>query len=200
MANADDRTAAEGADAEKAPETPAKSGGKSKLIIMGAIGFAAIAIGIVVALFVVKPMMAGSGEGDATAEVSHDQGDDSHGEKPKAEKKEKKESKGGHGESAKSLVYNIDDIVINPAGTGGTRFLSASFAFELESEETVAEFEAREAIIRDALITILSSKSIAQLTDVKQKEVTRYQIKKRISDILNTEELAGVFYTDFVLQ
>ena len=200
MANEDDRTTAEAGDAEKAPEAAAKSGGKSKLIMMGGIGIAAIAIGIVVALFVVKPMMAGSGEGDATSEVSHDEGDQSHADKSKEEKKEKKEKKDSHGESAKSLVYNIDDIVINPAGTGGTRFLSASFAFELESEETVADFEAREAIVRDALITILSSKTIAQLTDVKQKEITRYQIKKRISDILNTEELAGVFYTDFVLQ
>lgn len=200
MANEDDRTTVDGGDAEKMPEAPAKSGGKSKLIMMGGIGFAAIAIGIVVALFVVKPMMAGSSEGDTTTEVSHGEADKAHAEKPKEEKKEKKEKKDGHGESAKSLVYNIDDIVINPAGTGGTRFLSASFAFELESEETAAEFEAREAIIRDALITILSSKTIAQLTDVKQKEITRYQIKKRISDILNTEEVAGVFYTDFVLQ
>ena len=194
MANEDDRTTVEGGNAEQAPPAPAKSGGKSKLIIMGAIGVAAIAIGIVVALFVVKPMMAGSGQEDATAEVNHgDSGKEA--EKPKAESK-----KSAKGEKAASVVYDIDDIVINPAGTGGTRFLSASFAFELESEEAAKEFEAREAIIRDALITILSSKTIAQLTDVKQKEITRYQIKKRISEILNTEELAGVFYTDFVLQ
>jgi flagellar FliL protein len=195
MANEDDRTKVEGANAEQPAEAPAKSGGKSKLMIMGIVGVAAIAIGIVVALFVVKPMMAGSGQADATAEVSHsDSGKEV--EKPKAESK-KKSAKGEHGAS---VVYDIDDIVINPAGTGGTRFLSASFAFELESEEAAKEFEAREALIRDALITILSSKTIAQLTDVKQKEITRYQIKKRISEILNTEELAGVFYTDFVLQ
>jgi len=196
MANEDDRTKVEGANAGQPAAIPAQSGGKSKLIIMGAVGVAAIAIGIVVALFVVKPMMADSGQQDATSEVSHgDSGKEA--DKPNQESKEKKS---GHGGKTASVVYNIDDIVINPAGTGGTRFLSASFAFELESDAAAKEFEAREAIIRDALITILSSKSIAQLTDVKQKEITRYQIKKRISEILNTEELAGVFYTDFVLQ
>ena len=53
---------------------------------------------------------------------------------------------------------------------------------------------------RDALITIMSSKTVAQLTDAKQKEIIRYQIKKRLSKLLDTEELAAVYYTDFVLQ
>ncbi len=197
MANEDDRTTVEGAKAEPVAQAPSKPGGKSKLIVMGAISVAAIAIGIVVALFVVKPMMAGSGQDGVTSDVSGGDAGKADGAKSK---KENNDKKSGHGEKAGSVVYNIDDIVINPAGTGGTRFLSASFAFELESEATAKEFEARKALIRDALITILSSKTIAQLTDVKQKEITRYQIKKRISDILNTDELAGVFYTDFVLQ
>ena len=94
----------------------------------------------------------------------------------------------------------IKDIVINPAGTGGSRFLSVSFGFELESSELAAEFEHREPLVRDALITIMSSKTVAQLTDAKQKEIIRYQIKKRVSQLLNTDDLAAVYYTDFVLQ
>jgi flagellar FliL protein len=62
------------------------------------------------------------------------------------------------------------------------------------------EFDAKEAVVRDALITILSSKTVAQLTDVKQKEIVRYQIKKRLEQLLHTEEIEGVYYTDFVLQ
>ena len=54
--------------------------------------------------------------------------------------------------------------------------------------------------MRDALITILSSKTVAQLTDAKQKEVIRYQIQKRLSDLLGTDQIKGVYYTDFVLQ
>ncbi|MFQ6008943.1 MAG: flagellar basal body-associated protein FliL, partial [Candidatus Zixiibacteriota bacterium] len=95
-----------------------------------------------------------------------------------------------------STIYTIKDIVINPAGTGGTRFLSVSFAFELRAPELEKEFEAREPVIRDALITILSSKTVAQLTDPKEKEI----VAKRVSQLLRTEQLAGVYYTDFVLQ
>ena len=55
-------------------------------------------------------------------------------------------------------------------------------------------------MVRDALITILSAKSVSQLTDPKQKEIVRYQIKKRVSQLMETDELAAVYYTDFVLQ
>ncbi len=204
MANDEEKTTVEtndsgGNDGDKAK----KSGGSKKLILFGGIGVVAVIIGIALALFVLRPMMAGSGEGgDTTSEVSSaDHGKDSaKAEKAKKEKKKKeKKKRGGEGEG-ESLICTIKDIVINPAGTGGSRFLSVSFGFELDSPEAKAEFEAREPAIRDALITILSSKTVAQLTDVKQKEIMRYQIKRRVEKLLDSEELAGVYYTDFVLQ
>ena len=103
--------------------------------------------------------------GDETAQVNK-----SDDKKPAANKHHKaKKTKSG--EPKESHVYLMKDIVINPAGTGGTRFLSVSFGFELESLELMRMFEGREPIIRDALITILSSKTVAQLTDFKQKEI-----------------------------
>ena len=182
----------------------AEEGGKkgpNKLILFGGIGVGVVVIGVVLALFVLKPMMASSdGEGDGTELVDEaDKGDDSHAEKPKPKKKPKKKTD-AHGEPISSLVYAVKDIVVNPAGTGGTRFLSVSFGFELGSPELAAEFEERELVVRDALITILSAKTVAQLTDAKQKEIVRYQVKKRLEMLLDTDEIQGVYYTDFVLQ
>jgi flagellar FliL protein len=94
----------------------------------------------------------------------------------------------------------VDDIIVNPAGTGGTRFLSASIGFEISSKESVERFNKRLPIIRDALISILGSKTLEQLSDAKEKEIARYQIRKRIAQLLETEEIAGVYFTDFVLQ
>ena len=173
------------------------------MLLFGGIGAACLIVGVAVALFVVKPMMSGSaGEGvagetaPAAAADSHDKkAEDDAGHKPKRPQK----SGGSHGEAG-SLVYAIKDIVVNPSGTGGSRFLSVSFGFELASAEAAREFEEREMIVRDALITILSSKTVSQLTDFKQKEIIRYQIKKRLEKLLETDELNGVYYTDFVLQ
>ncbi len=184
----DDKTVVEnGKQPAAAPAAAEKKKGGGMLMFAG-VGVGAVVIGVALALFVIKPMMSDSGGGDETTQVEQkDAGD------------KKKSSKKGHG-SSQALIHEISNIVVNPAGTGGSRFLSASFGFELESAELQAEFNKREPIIRDALITILASKTVQQLTDPKQKEIVRYQIKKRISQLMETDELAGVYYTDFVLQ
>ena len=186
---------AEGAEAKPAKKKP------SKLILFGGIGVGILVIGVALTVFVLKPMLAGGDEADATSDKKTEQADKNsgHGESKKADKGHDK-PKGEQGKASKAIVYSIKDIVVNPAGTAGSRFLSVSFGFELESPELAAEFEAREPIVRDVLITILSSKTLADLTDTKQKEVMRVQIKKRLSQVLGTEDLAGVYYTDFVLQ
>jgi flagellar FliL protein len=196
MAAENDKTVV--ATAETA-EAPAASGGKKKLILFGGIGAGILVIGVLLAVFVLKPMMGSSseepsgkeGKGEQTAKVEKKE----KAEKPKAKKEEKGKEKSGEG-----LVYAIKDIVINPAGTGGSRFLSVSFGFDLGSQEAATQFEEREPQVRDVLITILSSKTLAELTDAKQKEIMRLQIKKRLMQVLDTEDLNGVYYTDFVLQ
>ena len=125
----------------------------------------------------------------------------SDGETQKAEHKEDGKSKGGqHAETIPSEMYLMEDIIVNPSGTGGTRFLSASIGIEVTSKHTVELIEKREPIIKDALITILGSKTIEQLSDTKEKEITRYQIKKRLEQLLKAEDIMAVYFTDFILQ
>lgn len=187
MADEDKTIVESNAGGEDEQQAPKKKG--NKLILFGGIGVGAIVIGVVLALFVIKPMMSDSTEsGDETAQVE----EDSHAKK--------EDSHGSKGEVSEGMIYAIKDIIVNPAGTGGSRFLSVSFGFELEDARLEKEFEQKEAIIRDALITILASKTVSELTDPKQKEIVRYQIKKRVSHIMDSEAIAGVYYTDFVLQ
>ena len=182
---------------EDAPkEKPAKKGLR-KLILFGGIGLGVVLVGVALALFVLKPMMSGGGEESTSTEQTKNTAE-KHAAKPESKKRSAKSD--GHGENAESLVYAIKDIVVNPAGTGGTRFLSVSFGFEFDSPELTAAMQEREPAVRDALITILSSKTVTQLTDAKEKEIVRYQIKKRLEQLLSTDEITGVYYTDFVLQ
>lgn len=151
-----------------------------KMIMFGLVGVGAIVMGVVLAIFVLKPMLSDNPDGED--------------KKPAVTKRKKG---GSHQEPT---FYAVKDIVVNPAGTGGTRFLSVSFAFQVDSPELANLLKRKETIVRDVLITILSAKTVAQLTDPKQKEITRYQIKRRISELMESEELMAVYYTDFVLQ
>ncbi len=105
-----------------------------------------------------------------------------------------------HKEDAPTELFMVNDLVVNPAGTEGTRFLSASIGLETYSKETLDLMEKREPLVRDALITILGSKTIDQLSDPKQKEIIRFQIKKRTEQLLHVDDLSAVYFTQFILQ
>jgi len=117
-----------------------------------------------------------------------------------AEHEDGKKEKGEHADAGPSEVYLMEDIIVNPSGTGGTRFLSVSIGIETDSKNTVELLEKREPVIKDALITILGSKTIEQLSDTKEKEITRYQIKKRLEQLLKADNIMAVYFTDFILQ
>ncbi len=192
----EEQTMVDGQDsAEDAPKK-----GPNKLILFGGIGVVAIVLGIVLALFVIAPMTSGGGEQAAAEPVAEESSHDGHGESAEADHGGDAGEGGEHGGSAKGNIYSIDNIIINPAGTGGSRFLSTSISFELKSSQLAKEFATKDVVIRDALITILSSKTVTQLTNPKQREITRYQIRKRVAQLLETEDIQGVYYTDFVLQ
>jgi flagellar FliL protein len=156
-----------------------------------------------VTLKVVKPM---ASRGPATTEAVPEK----EAEEPAPEKTEEAGDSSASGEGEKESpegekkpagnIYMISEIIVNPAGTGGTRYLSASVGFELGDAKAGARFAEREAVIRDALITILSSQSIAELTDFRQRELLRKLIKQRTEKLLKTGDIAAVYFTEFVLQ
>ena len=200
MAGEEDKTTIEVTDA---PEEAAPKKGSNKLILFGGIGLGAIIIGVVLTIFVVRPMMQPStdtgGEEPQVAETGG-HGDEAEASDGHGEKSSSDSHGGGDAKKGGAMVYAINDIVVNPANTGGSRFLSVSIGFELGNEKLAGQFAGREVVVRDALITILSSKTVAELTDSRQKEVIRYQIQKRVSDLLATDQIKGVYYKDFVLQ
>ncbi|MCP4568305.1 MAG: flagellar basal body-associated FliL family protein [FCB group bacterium] len=189
-------TVNENEEAEQAPE--AKKGSALKTYgLYGAIVIVMIAAAYFVTLKVVKPMFT-DGETNTEEVAAVDESDE-------AEEQED----GGHGAPSghgaeggepTSNVFMVSDIIVNPAGTGGTRFLSTSIGIEMKSGEAAGLLVEREAIIRDALITILSSQSIPELSDFKQRERLRLLIKRRVEKLTHDEEIAAVYFTEFVLQ
>jgi flagellar FliL protein len=182
--------------------------------------YAGIALVVIIAawfvtLKVVKPMLAG---GDETAEVAnesdhadepveeHSSEDSGHGEESDASHGSSSDSHGeksSHGsikEAAESDIFMVEEIIVNPAGTGGTRFLSTSIGFELGTDEAKRLFKERNVIVRDALITILSSQSVPELSDFKQRQRLRKLIQLRIAKILKTDAIEAVYFTEFAMQ
>ena len=198
---------------EPAEETAPK---KSLPIMRYGIYVGAVLVLVAAAYFatlkVVKPMLIGkqavAGKVEGEASQSEGAGEAKKEKEPDGQKaaEKKEETAGKHGEAGSeaekpaSNVYMIKEIIVNPAGTSGTRFLSASIGFQLTSGEVSKLFEEKEAIVRDALITILSSQAVLDLTDSQKREQLRQQILLQVRKLLGTEEITAVYFTEFVLQ
>lgn len=121
-------------------------------------------------------------------------------------KKAKKESGGGHGGASSAEpatggnVYLIEDLVVNPAGSGGMRYLAASVGLRSEMDGFMESMKSNEAPVKDALIRILSSKTVEDLADVSLRESMREEILGEVQRIIPGEDIDAVYFMRFVLQ
>ncbi len=165
----------------------------TKVAIFGVIGLVAIVAAYVVTLKVLKPMLASEApavEQSAPAKV----------EPAKVTTAEERGGEHGSGEgNGASEFFTIESIVVNPAETGGTRYLSCSVSFEV-AKDALSVFKEKQVKIKDILITILSSKTVEELADVKQRNDMRKQILAVVNRYVAPVQADAVFLTDFVLQ
>lgn len=91
-------------------------------------------------------------------------------------------------------------LLVNLYDPLGRRYVKVDIELELISPEVAKEVEAQNARIRDALITLLSSKTYQELSTNEGKHILRNEILDRINQILNGPKVVRVFFTDFVIQ
>jgi len=97
--------------------------------------------------------------------------------------------------------YVIDDLVLNPAGSRGKRFLRLGVALEAETGAgVVAELTTRSAQIRDLLIRKFSSRTIDELSDPTVREEIRLTCIDEINANLAGGKISNLYFTDYVLQ
>jgi flagellar FliL protein len=97
-------------------------------------------------------------------------------------------------------ITPIEDIVVNPAGSGGTRYLCTTVALESTQPVVAEEVTEREPQIRDTLIEILSKRTVEDLSALSTREELRAEIKIAVNDLLVSGEVVGVYLSNFVLQ
>ena len=165
------------------------------LILMPAISFAATQFLILPRLRTVlaehKPATAG-----ARAEESHGgKAEESHGGK----EGKGKEGKGGGQEGGK-FSCDFENVVVNLSGSLGTKYLKTSFTFTSSSADLKKIIEENKKRMLDVAITVLSSRSLADLEVPGSKNVVRNDLKARFNDALQSDLIEQIFFTEFVIQ
>lgn len=112
---------------------------------------------------------------------------------------------GGHGggdagPSSPANVVVFEDIIANVAGTMGTRFLKVSFQIEGESRQLSSLARTREAQVRDAIISTLSSRTIQEIEVVGGRNALRIALISAINEALGNSLVDELYFLDFIIQ
>lgn len=138
---------------------------------------------------------AGDGDEHAEGEDGEEHADE-EGEEGGDEKK-----KDDHAPAGPPAVYTVADMVLNPAGSGGQRFVMLSVAMEAKDSATVAMLEARDPEIRDAILALVGGKTVEQLAEVTAREPLKTEIIATVARITKKKKaVKRVSFPQFVIQ
>ncbi len=107
---------------------------------------------------------------------------------------------GGHEEFDPESVFSLENLVVNPAGSGGASFLMTTIAIRAVDAEIGATFRAYEAELKSLLILTLGSKTVEQLTDIEQRYVIAAEIRAVVESVLGEEGIYAIYIPQYVLQ
>jgi flagellar protein FliL len=97
-------------------------------------------------------------------------------------------------------AYNMETFLVNLNEPQGKRYLKAKVTLELETEKVQVEIERRLPQIRDAVLTMLSSKAYRDISDLTGKYQLRAELISMINSYLKTGKIANVYFTEFIVQ
>jgi flagellar FliL protein len=132
------------------------------------------------------------------ADEEHADGEEGEEEEEDGEKKTEKE--GEHGPAAPQ-VYTVADMVLNPAGSGGQRFVMLTVAMEAKDSATVALLQGRDPEIRDAILALVGGKTVEELAEVAAREPLKTEIMATVARITKKKKgVKRVSFPQFVIQ
>jgi flagellar FliL protein len=176
----DDQTQEQPAEAPAEPKRP------SKMVLIGALAGTLIG-GTAGGMLLIGPMVTGGGAAAATdSTAEHAATGDDHG---------------GGAPKGVGAVHTIDNMVLNPAMSNGSRFLLVATAVELSDAAIVDELKARDAEARDILINVMGARTVEQLTDLAQRDSLRAEIAGALNAMLKKPKgVRRVYFSQFVVQ
>ena len=126
-------------------------------------------------------------------EAAPAEGGESHGGK------EGKEGKGGK-EGKEGATYEFQNVVVNLAGTMGTRYLKTTFLVSGVDSSIKTTFDAAKPRLTDVTLNVLSSLTLADLEEPGAKNVIREKLVAAYNQALGKKVAEQVYFSDFVIQ
>ena len=94
----------------------------------------------------------------------------------------------------------LPSLTVNLADPPGDRYLKIGLEVEFSAPDAIAGLQNQSARVRDAIILLLSSKTVAELTSAEGKVLLKNEIAARLNQILGAPRVVRIYFTEFVIQ
>lgn len=106
-------------------------------------------------------------------------------------------------EEAEPIEYGVftpvAGIIVNPARSGGRRYLMVDLALEAADEEVLEEVSSREVVIRDLVVRILGEQTVEDLAAIEARPALKDTLLSSVNGVLEGE-IDRLYFTQYVLQ
>lgn len=108
--------------------------------------------------------------------------------------------KEGEGKADAAAVHLLENLVLNPASSGGSRFLLLTVAIEVGNAKAAEAFKTRDAELRDIILTALGVKTVEELTDIARREQFKTDLKTAVNAKFGKKAVKSLYFPQFVVQ
>ena len=94
----------------------------------------------------------------------------------------------------------MESLIINPAGTDGTRYLMIKIGLESKKAKALEEVREKAIVLRDAILRDLSARTVDELAAIEHRNQIKEDLREVINGILEKGEVTRLYFTQYVLQ
>jgi len=96
--------------------------------------------------------------------------------------------------------FELENLIVNPAGSRGERFLMVSVAFEVPDDEALEALHEREIQVRDVVSAHFSALTLEELAELGARETIKSALSEVIAPFAGSADWLHVYLPRFVIQ
>lgn len=97
-------------------------------------------------------------------------------------------------------TFQLDPFILNIPNNGAPKFLKISIVLDLANAGLVETAKAKQAPVRDAIISLVSSKQAEDFLSQEGKMQLKEELIMRINQILNEGSVKNIYFTELIMQ
>lgn len=100
----------------------------------------------------------------------------------------------------KHMIVKVGEFVTNLAGSDNKRFVKIQIDVETESEEAGRELIAKSSQMRDQVLLVLRSKTVADLSGPEGMRRLGQDLLEKTNQILTSGKALAIYFVEFAIQ